>query len=558
MSKIPDIDYKDCPANKALEKAVATSIKLGGDMAILLHANHEAIKNNMLDANGNPTRPTAVTVSAIRSSKKEDNRYALPEVNKQAGPSSKSDGFDTTAHLQWLSSEIKKGDYKNAERAIDAILKFTTEAIKKSPNLKENQIDLLLQELTKKIDKFKADLDRKCSTGGRFTDLGLDNYILDTEGKAISLIGFGEDLTHALYVAYFQDVGTQFIKVPNFMNDVFHQGLKAKEIKEILRNPAQAIEMVVEGMRNKFIEVNLDGTRLYIAGGHQPVIASSRGYSDVAAAIAALAMLLNGHQNVILDVHKNFPILSADPRSKISIDKLKVIPGIKYPAAAELFGHIMGANAGAIHPNAIKHLVQTQVHKEIKTVVRHPHIPENGATLISDEIVDNNPRMNVIAAKKLKSSLNISGNAMIDNPGVLAFIADFFEEYSVSNNIDSAGSLLLGFNDEIPPNVLEKFKKKLVKKFGECFITDNLKNLAVVYCVGNNPNLPDQTTVGIATLEAAGIKVYGQNSKAINPKDENGPGVCTFVVHQDDVANATAALHQNMIEAPKRVVLVPA
>lgn len=542
-------------AEDVVEGADALSVKIGGDNVAAFVANMRTLLR-LMSREGSPVRPVAATVSALRSSDVKDNVLALPEVNKRLEKKGgKAKGFDTTGHLQYLSDAVAAGDISNAERALNAVWEFTQVAIKRSHKLSEEDQRMLLSELEKKIQEFRANICQK-NISSTFVNLGLDSSILDTQGRRISLVGFGEDLARQLYMVYLIANGHNPIEIPNFMDVVFQ---KDADPSKIIHDISTATEVVINGITEIFEK---NGTGLYVSGGHQPVAASSRGYSDVVAAWIAAAFQKAGYGRAAVDVHKQDPVLSADPRTLG--DKAKVIRLLGLDTAGELFGKDRGANAAAFHPKALEALRAYS----IPAVARNPHKPEKGATLMTDGLEFPEGPMDVIATQSIPAAVSIRGLEMIDRNGVLNFITDFFREFSVRIDIDSAGSILLCFNDDIAKEFIDDFKERLANKFGDGFkenLADNpgnafsveiLPEAAIVYCVGNNPNLEEQHAVGLATLRVAGIKTFGGSHKPIDSKKKGGAGVSTFVISQNDVPFALAALHANMIEDPQTVKLV--
>ncbi len=241
-----------------------------------------------------------------------------------------------------------------------------------------------------------------------------------------------------------------------------------------------------------------------------------RGGSDYSAALVGAALRASVIQ-IWTDVTG---VLTTDPRI---VPEAKTLPVLSYEEASELayFG------AKVLHPKTI----QPAVDYSIPVRVCNSHQPHEAGTMILAESGVSANKIKSIAYKKGITILRISSARMLGSYGFMSALFQIFERHRTVIDVISTSEVSLALTIDNTDS-LEQVVKDL-ERLGK---VETEANNAVICIVGEGL----RTTSGLAskifsTIKDVNISLISHGASSVN---------LTFVVKEDEVANAIKQLHK--------------
>ncbi len=471
---------------EALEEAEVLVLKIGGENAVRFKEN--AARAAEKSGEG---KQQILVFSALRSST-----------------------FNTTTKLIKAAEALQNGKPEEALPYFEEIRRFHRETIAREVEPE------FCEELTMTCDKKIDGLIEKIQSKEAFElKQEGEDWVLKSPSAEFSLTGFGEEIAETLYKKYFdlKQIRAETLENTGPAPRELHALRRRfnKQLKEVLKQPAVTV----------------------ITGGHKPVLARRRGYSDLSA--AELARSADGlGKKVVLGIEKTTPILSGDPRKLKNPSTAQLISELSRNRGGELFG-IKGGQAGAIHPDVIETLEGSKV----KVVVYNPDNVSQGSTLIGPDTEDL-PNRPIVASKDIPSTLIIKG-PMSRASGVLYEITKALRHTVIDQTFSSENTWVLTLNDEITEADREKLERKLQKKFGTNFTVAHQNDYSLVLTLGGE-GINGQTQI---------LHEEGVNIAYTNGIQENS--FAAFVVPRNEVGQAINALHTAFYGSPELEVSKP-
>ncbi len=483
-------------------------VKIGGDNAAQLKENADNIQGR-----AEIVKKQVLVLSAIRSSNSTYNQFAEPTVVDRSADGSVKNGFNTTSHLIALAKALQRGDKEHARGLLRRIVEFTKTIL--TENLKGTDDSHILMGLYYAIDEnFSQKVEKIIQTATNHT---IENHGEDwqmcTATSVQTITGLGEELARDIYTLYLRNKNIQVGKFEQ-ESQLGVEQLKNQGVMESLR----------ETMRGKMAAL-LEEHSIIVAGGYLPHTGSKRGYSDHTA--AELAVVADTSGNTVLVVEKQDAIRSGDPRK---FPSTKLIRAMTYFLAQELFGSTRGANAAALHPEAVG-LLQ---HHHIPIIVCNPKKPDD-ATLIGDT----HPKPNgieIVSVRDVPLAIEIRDPTMISETGFIERIGEFFREQGISIDqmATSEGSVTITFTKDVDDKILAEFGGNLEGEIPSNIIVR--RKLAAIFCLGNNMKRPGVMAEVALALRAANVDIHiatqGQNES-----------VMTFIVDSASADIAAKSIH---------------
>ncbi len=462
---------------RALEEADLHVTKIGGENAMEMEVNTARILGN--------DKRQGVVISALRS----------PE-------------FNTTSTLIRLAEHLERDETQAVQTRIDELQAFHVEAVQ--TNAEPAQQGELMRVLDQEFSRLKSSVETVANMKPEDRLFVRDGADVSVHLQSrFSITGFGEDLAERLYQKYLTLRGRQAetldVGEPDSLNAL------RIALQEEVRRKLTAHDALV------------------VSGGYKPVLASIRSYTDLTAAEIARAAD-QGSLQTALSVEKQYPILSADPR-RLGSDKAHLIPQMSWVRAAELFG-IYGANAGALHPQVISRLSDTNV----SIVIHNPSEPSLGSTLIGPNTNDNEG-LPIVATKNIPSTLQVRG-PMSEITKIVLRIAQALEGFNIDQIYTSDSSLIFTLTVPIPPNLTTTLADSLSAQNGFRYQVEARTDYASVMTLGASDEVPQK-----GLLKRAGVHVPYDSTIA----DIQFTG---FIIPADQVALAIRTLHTGLYARP--------
>lgn len=526
----------------ALRTAHAYVTKIGGENAVQLAANADVIRKRMQN---NHTQILAV--SALRSSDPRWSAHTHPAAANRSDDGTTKPGFNTTSHLIAIGRTLQSGDAStrtDAEDMAKRIAAFTHAAVEEQAGG-----DGLLASKTSTIESLRTIIrsrledphDPRSLTrlirSAQPEDIhqrGEDWLHTGPEGVH-SLTGHGETLAQALTAAYLADRGVA--------PAIIDLAAQADAIEEALRfNAPELARKKLEDATREALGRALSTHRVIVAGGYAPLLGSERGYSDKTGALLA-HLLREMRWELVYLVEKQTPIMSADPRE---IPEARVVRRMTPFLARELFGNTRGADAGALHPEALDLLAGDG----IDIVVLNPNeAPRDDNITLINEFHPDPDGVEMVQWKPVPKAIQVATAAMIGRRGFEADLARWFTEQGVSlqHIATSEGSISYTFDHGTETDALVRdLRTFLEQQYGVDggSVVREVDHLGAVYCLGNNMRCPGQAAKATLALHGAGVNIR-MITQGLNEC------VMAFLVDRDDAPRAVQALHDVFITLPE-------
>ncbi|MFH1444474.1 MAG: hypothetical protein ABIG34_03730 [Candidatus Peregrinibacteria bacterium] len=516
--------------------------KVGGDNAVKLASNASIVHRRAQNM-----RTQVLAVSAIRSSDPRFSDRTHPAVMEQEieEHGKRKPGFNTTSHLIAIAQCLGRGDQDPARDMAERIASFTTTIVDEQieqDGLLADRIrtrDLLHAEITRTIEDPQDPTSLlsliRTTRPEDIRHVGEDWLRVGVNGTQ-SITGLGEQLAQSITRGYF------FAR--NIPSKELDCGDKQAIYETLLQGDASgAHQKLREGVRQS-LERTLQSGRVIIAGGYAPPLGSERGYSDkTGALIAHLAHTLD--TNVAYLIEKAKRIMSADPNN---VEGTRGISNMTPFLAKELFGNTRGADAGALHPEALDMLAEDAIPIVVLNSEEEP-TPYN-TTLIYPF----NPEPNgveIVHSKPVPFALQVVTGKMIGQTGFEEDIARWFAEHHVSiqHIATSEGSISYTFdNGKKSAATVAALRQHVHDRYGVNGeeVIQAVDHLAVVYCLGNDMRIPGQAEKATFALHGADVNIR-MITQGLNQS------VMAFLVDRDDAQRAVQALHDIFITLPDEV-----
>lgn len=524
---------------RALRDAETTIYKIGGENAADLKANADLVRTRTEKG-----KTQILVISALRSSNKEYDRFAHPDVADRDSDGRKKSGFNTTSHLIALAERLQAGDRDGAldllERVRGATKEIVRSEIARDPAIDQNET---ITALNAAIDGF-LDTAREHIFGTQEKPVAVGkDWLLHSPRGSLSITGLGEYLAKAIYDTYFH---LRNISVGGLDTDglaQFLRGIDAKELLDPLRS-GETIDSLRRNVQSK-LGYLLRTHDVVVAGGYLPVLGSQRGYSDRTGALLAQAAQETGRRVAYL-IEKTTPIMSADPKK---IPQARVVPEMTYELAMEAFGDQRGADGGAVHPEALRMLAE----RDIPALVFNPRDERRMTHIHAYEPPPNGAE--IVASRKMPIALEVQSIRMLGHAGFVHAVTQWFAERNIPIDQISTSEVTVSFtfsNGDLQEEKVKEFRAFLEERFGP---SPDLKLTAtrgksLLFCMGNNMQQP-----GVARDATAALADVDANIHFI-AQGPNGR-VMTFMVDAEKAPAALLRLHEVCIEHKQSVTLVP-
>ncbi len=520
---------------EALERKAVEVSKIGGDNAADIVENYQNIKASLKG-----DRKRIIVVSAIRDSDEvEAGKYRHRSLKPSEGDSS-SFGFNTTNHLVAMAKALRKGKVEKALEILDCIRRFTLETVEK--NLSQDSevsfgpfntlICSRCDDLAKLINQEKLEL----------IDLNREQCVKLSDRRVISLSGFGEDLARDIYDCYFSlknEVNSEMVSVSEAYDELEKDGIEIKKLGaktvagEKDRNTAE--EWVQADISGK-VESALKEADVVITGGHAPVLATEKGFSEKIAAVVAGASEESGVETAF-SIEKKHPLMSIDPSIAEDFDLgpkvlTKISPGMAQNLLKETF-----ANAGAVQASALVHTLK----KGVDIFVFNPEDKRaHKISRITDYEADAGGVENVSLRNATTIGLDLTGNHGLDFQKVLGhiYVWALKQGYKILLNSQSGRKVSITVSGQISDGDFKVLQDSVSKKLGA---KADRKVVSAVFALGNNMGRPGVMAAATRALYAADVNITGVDQG----EDEQA---MMFCVSADQGRLASAAIHKCCVE----------
>ncbi|MBU2213549.1 hypothetical protein KKC44_03530 [Patescibacteria group bacterium] len=521
---------------QALEEADVYVTKIGGTRAAELQSNADLIESRREQG-----KKQILAISAIRSTDERYNEltHQIVTDREMEKLGKRKSGFNTTSHLILIADRLQEGDISTAWLVLDRIEECTkeivAEQVDQDPSIAEkseaiHDLNITIADVLDELQKHIIS-----DNIGKVRSVGEDRLVQTTNGH-FSITGVGEDLARAIYVQYLRLRNQQATEVREQDLSVKVFGDEPQEFAPDSHEREQVLDDVTAEMRGQIGEL-LQTNDVLVSGGYYPGVGSERGYSELTAALLAVAAKeLN--QRVVCLIEKDYPIRSGDPRT---LENTLLVKRMKYALAFELFGNrIAGADSDAVHAPALEVLALNK----IDTVVFNPADLAQGTTLIQDFEDEGLSGVEIVASRSIPDAILISSSKML-GPGFLQEVGGWFKDCDISivHTPTSEITLSLTFNNGQPDaDQIAEFETFLEKRYGkENISVKPIPRQSIVYCLGNKLKKTD-------TLLRAGIAFRSAGVEFRMGSQGYGENAMVFSVDDADVEKTTKMLHKVCVE----------
>lgn len=250
----------------------------------------------------------------------------------------------------------------------------------------------------------------------------------------------------------------------------------------------------------------------------------ARGYSEFT--FSRIAVLTGAREAII---HKEFHLSSADPRL-VGADRARKIGHTNYDVADQL------ANLGmeAVHPMAGRGLRQAG----IPLRVRNMFDPADAGTLIKDDYVSEQPRVEIVTGVRNIFALQLFAQDMVGEKGYDATILDVLTRHRawIVSKCSNANTITHYLSTSA--TVIRSVMAELEARYPAAALSS--RSMALVAAIGSDINEPGVVVRALNALAAAGIEVIALQHQMRNVDVQ-------FIVEQDRFDDAVIALHDALI-----------
>ena len=505
-------------AREAFNRIPTKVRKVGGENAPEFIQNVENIKDGNLDDD------TQILVfSALKSLDPRHAVFTLPTREKN-GP-----GFNTTSHLIEMANFLIDRDLENALRYLNKVEDFTRQIIreKMEPEFQDEIHVLIGMEFLRMM----TILEEAAENPDQIQILGKDYIYRGKDKKYTSFTGFGEILCQKIYSKYLSMKG---FKVGELDPEDNIDRIFQDDPAEAMKNERPKINQLRRSFAVQLQEVLADKPDVVITGGWESLIATMRNYSDKKAALIAQALKGLGYEVLYVNEKKD-PMRSADPGVLGPDNGSKPIERMNYGFLKELTGS-RGADTTVLHSDVAEMLESY----DIPTVIMNPFGKSTQGTLITKDYMPPESGAELIASKSVKAALTIKSGNMADQVGVENTISEYFSNLSIDTTHTTTNTIFYTFDGDVSEDERAELERILQNKFAAKYKLDLKKDLAFVFCLGNNVDAILESAKGTLALREAKIK-----PSKLHADDEESV-VCFLVPEKDRIA-AVRVLHKTLI-----------
>lgn len=505
-------------AEEAFNRIQTKVRKVGGENAPEFQANAENIRDGNLDDD-----QQILVFSALKSLDPRFAVFSLPTSEKN-GP-----GFNTTSHLIEMARLLIDGRLDTAILYLNKVADFTRQIIneKIEEEFREEihvligiefmRMMTILEEASENVDKIQI--------------LGKDYIYKGKDKKYTSFTGFGEILCQKIYSSYLKMKG---LKVGELDSEDNINRIFQDDPAEAMKNEIMKINQLRMSFSVQLQEVIAEKPDVIITGGWEALIATMRNYSDKKAAL--IAQVLKGLGYEVLNINeKKDPMRSADPGVLGPDNGSKPIERMHYGFLKELTGS-RGADTTVLHSDVAEMLESYN----IPTVIMNPFGKSTEGTLITRDYLPEKDGAELIASKSIKAALTIKSGNMPDQEGVMATISSYFEKLSIDTVQTTNNTVFITFDGDVSKEQCRQLQRILDQKFAAKYKLELRKDLAFVFCLGNNMNAIFENAKGTLALKESNI-----NPLRVHAVDEES--VVSFLLEESDRINAVRVLHKTLI-----------
>ena len=282
-------------------------------------------------------------------------------------------------------------------------------------------------------------------------------------------------------------------------------------------------------IRRSFKDVDL-GNYLVIATGYTKcdegiMTRFDRGYSEIT--FSKITVITGAKEGII---HKEFHLSTGDPKL-IGVDKVKIIGQTNFNIADQL----SDLGMEAIHSKASKEMEQCKIPIRVKNTFE----PDHPGTLISNDYVSPEPKVEMICGRKEVMAIEVHDPEMVGQSGYDWLLLKFFADFNISYiAVNSDANTITHYVPEKTPKIKECIEA-MRKGFPSAEITS--KPVSIVCAIGSNMNIPGMLARAAGALAHAGINVLGmdQNIRQVNMQ---------FIIDRKHFEGAQIALHKELVE----------
>jgi len=250
-----------------------------------------------------------------------------------------------------------------------------------------------------------------------------------------------------------------------------------------------------------------------------------RGYSEIT--FSKIAVVTGASEGII---HKEFHLCTGDPKL-IGADHVQIIGNTNFDIADQLSDMDMEA----IHSKASKEMEMQHIPIRIKNAFD----PEHPGTLISDDYVSPDPRVEMICGRKDLVAIEVFDPEMVGECGYDYKLMGCLVKYGISYIAKSTNA-----------NTIVHMVPEKNKKLSQCLkdIQDTLPGaqvttakVAIVGVMGTNMRIPGFLAKAARALADAGVNILAldQSMRQVNIQ---------FVIDRKDFGSAQIALHRALVE----------
>ncbi len=250
-----------------------------------------------------------------------------------------------------------------------------------------------------------------------------------------------------------------------------------------------------------------------------------RGYSEIT--FSKITVITGAKEGII---HKEYHLSTGDPKL-IGVDKVKTIGRTNFNIADQL----SDLGMEAIHSKASKEMEQCNIPIRVKNTFE----PEHPGTLISNDYVSPEPKVEMICGRKEVLAIEVHDPDMVGQSGYDYLLLKYFADYNISYiAVNSDANTITHYVPEKTPKIKECIEA-MRKGFPNAEI--NAKPVSIVCAIGTNMDIPGLLAKSAGALAHAGINVLGmdQNIRQVNMQ---------FIIDRKHFESAQVALHKELVE----------
>ncbi|MDD4817525.1 MAG: aspartate kinase [Victivallaceae bacterium] len=250
-----------------------------------------------------------------------------------------------------------------------------------------------------------------------------------------------------------------------------------------------------------------------------------RGYSEIT--FSKIAVITGAREGII---HKEFHLSTGDPKL-IGIEHVRTIGHTNFDIADQLSDMAMEA----IHSKASKEMEQ----QNIPIRVANAFDPDSPGTLISNDYVSPEPRVDMICGRNDVVAVEVHDPNMVGEPGYDYRIMESFYSHKISYIAKNTNANTITHYVSERSKALDDCLSELGQRFPEAVI--RTVDVAIIAVIGSNMKIPGFLSRAAKALADAKINILAldQCMRQVNMQ---------FIISRDDFKAAQVALHRELVE----------